>query len=340
MTSFRPRIILNAGMLHIQERVRKTAEKNTIKPDVILKSFWRDNGRFADLFNGALFGGNKVIDPAALHDADTDVSSILKFNSHAETLARLLDVIKKHAYGIDFVILGLEGQMSIHYAMPLRHMISDALSYYKEYTELSKKNRAAKNLSGADEFLSGLRKEDRLHPTVTLCVYYGEDAWDGPLCLLDMLHLESVPEPLKAMVCDYKMNFIQVSESDAFQFTHPDVQAFFDITRNIYLKNYEKIKDIYGNLEISSELGLVIGAVTHSKELIDKALERKGGSINMCRALEDLKNEGKIEGKIEGILTMCKDFGATIESAAEKLQAECGFNAKDALSYAKKYYMQ
>ena len=32
-------------------------ERNKIKPDTILKTFWRDNEHFADLFNAALFDG-------------------------------------------------------------------------------------------------------------------------------------------------------------------------------------------------------------------------------------------------------------------------------------------
>lgn len=31
-----------------------------IKPDVTLKDYWRDNYRFADLFNQVFFGGEKT----------------------------------------------------------------------------------------------------------------------------------------------------------------------------------------------------------------------------------------------------------------------------------------
>ena len=64
----------------------KTTEKNKIKPDTILKNFWRDNEHFADLFNAVFFNGEQVLDPRDLTEADTDVSSILKFNGHAETV--------------------------------------------------------------------------------------------------------------------------------------------------------------------------------------------------------------------------------------------------------------
>ena len=36
-------------------------ERNKIKPDTILKTFWRDSEHFADLFNAALFDGRQVL---------------------------------------------------------------------------------------------------------------------------------------------------------------------------------------------------------------------------------------------------------------------------------------
>ena len=35
---------------------------------------------------------------------------MLRFNGHAETVQKVLDVVKKMAYGVDFVIFGLENQ--------------------------------------------------------------------------------------------------------------------------------------------------------------------------------------------------------------------------------------
>lgn len=77
----------------------KTAELNKVKADTILKNFWKNNERFADLFNAALFDGEPVLKAEDLSEVDTDVSSLLKFNSHAETVQKVLDVVKKIAYG-------------------------------------------------------------------------------------------------------------------------------------------------------------------------------------------------------------------------------------------------
>ena len=120
--------------------------KNHIKADHILKKFWKDNSRFADLFNACMFDGEQVLKPNDLTEVDTDISSLLQFNGHAETIQKVLDVVKKTAFGIDFVILGIENQSKIHYAMPLRHMLGDAFSYLKEYNEIAKKHKKRKRL--------------------------------------------------------------------------------------------------------------------------------------------------------------------------------------------------
>ncbi len=115
--------------------------KNHIKADHILKNFWKDNSRFADLFNACIFDGEQVLKPNDLTEVDTDISSLLQFNGHAETIQKVVRCSSnnKTAFGIDFVILGfkLKIKQKVHYAMPLRHMIGDAFSYLKEYNELA-----------------------------------------------------------------------------------------------------------------------------------------------------------------------------------------------------------
>ena len=48
------------------------------KTDTFLKEFWRDNHRFADLFNTVIFQGRPVIKPEDLKEADTEVSGTWK----------------------------------------------------------------------------------------------------------------------------------------------------------------------------------------------------------------------------------------------------------------------
>ena len=267
------------------------------KDDVIFKEFWRSNERFADLFNVVVFGGKEVIKPDALQEMDTDVSSVIQMKDYKETLTRTRDVIKKAAYGVEFVVMGIESQQHIHYAMPLRHMVYDAMSYLKEYQEITRRYKKEKEKTTEDEFLSKMRKEDRLHPVITLTLYYGEKQWDGPYCLKDMI--VEMPEEIAAIFSDYKMNLLEVRDSAKYVFNNTDVQSVFEITREAFAGHFDRIREKYGEKELDSELLTVIGQMTGSKELVN--MGRNMEVNNMCTALEKLKEDGKMEGLQEGL---------------------------------------
>lgn len=130
------------------------------------------------MFNAVFFDGEQVLKPEDLTEADTDVSSLLKFNGHAETVQKVMDVVKKTAYGVDFVIWGLENQEKVHYAMPLRHMIGDAFSYMKEYNEIAARNKKDKKFASSDEFLSNLKKQTGfIRLSACVCIMEKKNGW-------------------------------------------------------------------------------------------------------------------------------------------------------------------
>lgn len=58
----------------------------------------------------------------------------------------------------------------------------------------------------------------------------------------------------------------------------------------------------------------------------------------MCTALEELKNEGIQEGKIEGYIEASKGFGVARELVEEKIQETYGLNAEETAAYMEKYW--
>ena len=149
------------------------------------------------------------------------------------------------------------------------------------------------------------------------------------------------------MVSDYKMNLLQLRASENCDFQDPGVAAVFDISRSIYERDYQRINTVYNNRNITSELGIVIGAITQSQKLIDHALksERKGGQVNMCTALEELMNEGKLEGRREGRLegiqatiSTCKSFNASKDVTVKNLMKVFSLSEEDAAGYVEEYW--
>lgn len=127
-----------------------------------------------------------------------------------------------------------------------------------------------------------------------------EEDWDGPLSLTDMLN---IPEKLKLMVADYKMNLLQVKKSESFPFHNQDIKTVFEVIRLIYGHEYEKINTVYRDRPLDTELALVIGSITKSQRIIDQALdlEQEGKQMQMCKALQELEQRGMETGFTEGI---------------------------------------
>ena len=81
------------------------------------------------------------------------------------------------------------------------------------------------------------------------------------------------------------------------KFHNDDINTIFNISRFIFDEKYDKITDIYNEKNISSELAMVIGCITESQKLINNAIksEQKGGTVNMCKALEELDLDGTFQ---------------------------------------------
>ena len=302
---------------------------NTHQKDVTLKTFWRDNEHFADLFNATVFNGKQVLKPDKLTEMDTDVSATIHSKSYNESITRNRDVVKKMSDGIEFNILGLEIQDKTHYAMPLRTMTYDALGYIKEYNDIKKHHKLNKDsFSSHEEFLSGINKSDRFHPIITLVLYYGESLWDGPTCLSDMMI--SMSDNIKAYFSDYKLNLVQILDSDKYTFYNEDVRDVFNIIRNIYNDDFDSIYREYESRNVDIDVMELICNITSVPKLMDLCTDtEQGGTVNMCEAMKRFQAECESKGMKEGIdsekvnsIISMLEFGITKEQILTRYTKE------------------
>ena len=305
------------------------SNRTTHQKDVSLKTFWRDNEHFADLFNATVFNGKQVLKPDKLTEMDTDVSATIHSISYNESITRNRDVVKKMSDGVEFNILGLEIQDKTHYAMPLRTMTYDALGYIKEYNDIKKHHKLNKDsFSSHEEFLSGINKSDRFHPIITLVLYYGESLWDGPTCLSDMMI--SMPDNIKAYFSDYKLNLVQILDSDKYTFYNEDVKDVFNIIRNIYNDDFESIYREYESRNVDIDVMELICSITSVPKLMDLCTDtEQGGTVNMCEAMKRFQAECESKGMKEGIdsekvnsIISMLEFGITKEQILTRYTKE------------------
>ena len=283
--------------------------------DTKAKEFLSDNRRFADLFNYYLYDGEQVIKAEDLYERDT-TKVISVFGADRKELLKqkwrdLLKsaIVKTTEYGI-FILLGVENQSEIHYAMPVRNMIYDGMEYSSQVSEAARKHKRDKDYADKAEFLSGFKREDKLIPVITLTVYWGAEEWDAPRSLHDMI--DEKYRSIMKYVDDYHLNLVIPNEIENFEKFQTSLGAVLEF---IKASKSEEMMDkvVHSNpmfMQLDNEAVSTINVFTG----VRIPVEEKEGKMDMCKAWEDHRMSGKIEGKIEGkeivnrlILCLMKD---------------------------------
>lgn len=290
--------------------------------DTVTKAYMRENTIFADAFNYLIYGGRRVIDPNSLKELDTtEIALPFGDDKTDEAVQKYRDILKSAVIKEDkdaaYVLLGIENQTDIHYAMPVRNLIYDALQYGKQVSDVSAKHRKESgNGHNRGEYLSGFYKEDRLTPVITLVVHFGADAWDGPLSLHEMMSVDK-PEILQ-MVPDYRIQLI-----DPARMKPEDLMKFETSLREVmgyikYSKDKEGMKTyMAGNSRTMLERTAVqvIKAITNTPIEIPEGLEE----VNVCEAIEEMMKDSKAEGKLDAFAGLVKDGLLSVKDAAARL---------------------
>ncbi len=290
-----------------------------------------DNTRFADQINGALFHGRQVVKPEELEPEEPQTVSLGKRDKtgNIKTIVDKARIWK----GKKLHILAVENQNYVDYRMVLRNMLSESVGYQKQWKRKKRAHEEARDLKDGDEYLSGMKKDEKFAPIITLVVYFGTDGgWDGPRCLHDLLDID---DELKKYVSNYKLNLYDCHEHDTFEEYRTGLRQVFETVR--YVRDKEKLQEIMEeNREtysrIDSETRDMLEVVTNIRIPEEyRVMETGKERYNMCNAFEQMRLEGFEEGIEKGIekgiralIQTCMELGVSddiiIEKCAEKYE--------------------
>lgn len=294
------------------------------KKDITLKNYLSDARRYADLLNGSIFQGKQVIHAEELEETATVQS---KSNRHV-IVERTNDIAMKQTRdGSLFAVWLVENQSHIDYGMPIRIMLQDSLTYDRQLKEIKKTNMNKKTFATAGEFLSKITANDRLHPVITLIVYWGEEHWTGSRSLHDMIDFgtdDALAKELKMLVPEYPLHFLNLSETHDYQNFQTELKVLFELyDRRNNKKEFQKY--LYNHTtcnRMDTETYQTLSILTGLKELTNNTILEKEDDTNMWKAIEDLisdgKTEGKLEGRLEALFELVQDGLLSIQDAALK----------------------
>lgn len=309
------------------------------KENDVMVDYLREDRRFADLFNGSVFGGECVVNPEELEEAgevytEFRQSGIARNGNvlRGKTAAsRSRDVKKRLRSGAELRILAVEEQSYIDYAMPWRCMNYDSLEYGRQVLRMQQKNKTENKYRTEDELLGRFLKGDRIAPVYTLCLYHGEKPWDGPRSLREMVDFGSTEERLawEKAFADYGMRLVCVNElGDVSRFA-TELRDLFGLMQyrgdkqgmNRFLEEHKEFQ------HVDEETARVIGTVMGVDVFMENGDRfRDGKGYNMCTAIKEMWmdgwNDGVSTGISQGIREILEELGDVPTLLQERINAQ------------------
>ena len=331
------------------------------KADAAVKIWLNDNERFADLFNGTMFQGEQVILPDELEDLDRETDILVTDKQGGRRgMQRHRDLVKRWRRKVNLAVLACESQDRVHHAMPVRGMFQDGLFYtdqirslWRQHKKEARDRRPGAEHLTAEEYLSRFRKTDKIYPVLNLIFYYDLKEWDGAVELYDMFQLNSElreEKLLRKYVPNYRINLVDAGNMEFPERFHSDLQQIFGMLK--YRSEKEKLQSYmqenrayFENVDVDTYQAM--REFLHSERQLKSIKQSKGKEqrINMCKALEDLYNDGVekgieegIEKGIEALIETCHELGVSRDDTVAKLMSRFDMEHESALQSVERYW--
>lgn len=288
--------------------------------DIYNKVYMSQPDIFADAFNYYLYDGKQNIKANDLQELDSEEalapytkSGVFMALKKARDVLKVWNIAKSDGKR-KYVILGIENQSKAHYAMAVRNMLYDAMSYAIQVGAIARENKA--NINDKEvEFLSGIKPTDKITPVITLVMFFSPEKWDGARTLYEMFDCDM--QELAQFVPNYTLNILSPAEIEEPEKFQSSLQQALQVIK--YSNDKDKLCEVVNADPKFRKIDLTTAKMLSfntNYKLTDKL---EGGFVNMCKAFDDIKLEGKIEGKAEDVKNLMKNTGWTIEKAMAAL---------------------
>ena len=294
------------------------------------KKYLSNKDIFADAFNYLVYNGEEVIKAENLRELNSSEISVPYGNNIRVPIQKYRDILNLWNVMTDnkviYVILGAEIQDKVHYGMPVKDGLYDMIGYSRQIEEIKRsynKNKESysegefvvdngilKIKLSSEEFLSGLKKGDKLIPIITAVIFLGDKQWDGPRSLHEMLDIQD--KRLKEFIPDYKINLIspaEIEESDFGRF-----KTNFGFAMKVIKHQREDADSVIfetNHRKIVRDTAFFLNRVVK----LDLEYDEKEGDVDMCEALQRRYKEYEVVGAIE----MLRDDGKSDEDIINRI---------------------
>ena len=274
--------------------------------DRAAKNFFSDPKIFSEFVNLSLFNGEERIKAEDLREIDPVNSTVFTKNKSLEVLVdNLYDSTVKESDENVYAIIGLESQAYSDKHMVIRAGIASLLIY--------------------DNQIANTKEGEKLKPVYIIVFNMIDRKWSNATDLRKLLSKEAIKVFGYPLVNAgyYVLDPHELKGEKLNKISKP-LKLVLNIIKNQRdkkeLLSYINSEEAFKNLDYKTAKLL---------ETIMKVDIPNDGGYNMCKAIEDIKNDGKLETLYE----LTRDGVITKETAASKLNITVGKFEKDMKAY-------
>ena len=278
--------------------------------DRAAKNFFSDPKIFSEFVNLSLFNGEERIKAEDLREIDPVNSTVFTKNKSLEVLVdNLYDSTVKESDENVYAIIGLESQSYSDKHMVIRAGIASLLIY--------------------DNQIANTKEGEKLKPVYIIVFNMLDRKWSNATDLRKLLSKEAIKVFGYPLVNAgyYVLDPHELKGEKLNKISKP-LKLVLNIIKNQRdkkeLLSYINSEEAFKNLDYKTAKLL---------ETIMKVDIPNDGGYNMCKAIEDIKNDGRFEGKSETLYELTHDGVITKEIAANKLNITVEKFEKDMKAY-------
>ena len=163
----------------------------------------------------------------------------------------------------------------------------------------------------ATTYINQVESKKEVYPIGSFVFYTGDEEWKLPETLKETL--KSIPSEMEPYINDWKLPVVDLKTMDARKLMNRRLRDVVEINQSMFAGSYEGLRE---NRKIETESFMM--AATFTCTNIRREDLPEGDEINMCKAMDQLFQRMRDEGKLNTLKELLKVKLGTLSSPLEK----------------------
>ena len=221
-------------------------------------------------------------------ERENDLSTLIGNVDDPTEIKRYRDVVRKASIHGDYVIIGVEHQSTFDKNMIFRILNYDATTYINQ-----------------------VESKKEVYPVGSFVFYTGDEEWKLPETLKETL--KSIPSEMEPNINDWRLPVVDLKTMDARKLMNRRLRDVVEISQSMFAGSYDGLRE---NRKIETESFMM--AATFTCTNIRREDLPEGNEINMCKAMDQLFQRMRDEGKLNTLKEQLKVKLGTLSNPLEE----------------------